>query len=60
MPQLRLVFKGPVRSGFLAFFGQDQDRSGLQKFPFWEKTEPDWEKPVYIGLVLDICQLWTS
>ena len=24
---------------------------------FYIKTEPDWEKPVYIGLVLDICQL---
>ena len=52
-----LVFQGPVRSGFLAFFGQDRDRTGLQNFPFWEKTEPDWEKPVYIGPVLDICQL---
>ena len=52
-----IVFQGPVRSGFLAFFGQDRDRTGLQKFPFWEKTEPDWEKPVYIGPVLDICQL---
>ena len=55
-----LVFQGPVRSGFLAFFGQDRDRTGLQKFPFWEKTEPDWEKPDYIGPVLDICQLWTG
>ena len=52
-----LVFQGSVQSGFLAFFGQDRDRTGLQKFPFWEKTEPDWEKPVYIGPVLDICQL---
>ena len=52
-----IVFQGPVRSGFLAFFGQDQDRTGLQKFPFWEKTKPDWEKPVYIGPVLNICQL---
>ena len=52
-----LVFQGPVRSSFLAFFGQDRDRTGLQKFPFWEKTEPDWEKLVYIGPVLDICQL---
>ena len=55
--RLHLVFQGPVRSGFLAFFGQDRDRTGLQKFPFWEKTEPDWEKPVYIGPVLNICQL---
>ena len=54
------MFQGPVQSGFLAFFGQDRDRSGLQKFPFWEKTEPDWEKPVYIGPVFNICQLWTS
>ena len=36
---LVLVFQGPVQSGFLAFFGQDRDRTGLQKFPFWEKTE---------------------
>ena len=57
VPQRGLVFQGPVQSGFLAFFGQDRDRTGLQKFPFWEKTEPDWEKPVYIGPVLDICQL---
>ena len=57
---LPLVFQGSVRSGFLAFFGQDRDRSGLQKFPFWEKTEPDWEKLFYIGPVLDICQLWTG
>ena len=54
---LELVFQGPVQSGFLAFFGQDRDRTGLQKFPFWEKTEPDWEKPAYIGPVLNICQL---
>ena len=54
---LELVFQGPVWSGFLAFFGQDRDRTGLQKFPFWEKTEPDWEKPIYIGPVLNICQL---
>ena len=52
-----LVFQGPVLSGFLVFFGQDRDRTGLQKFPFWEKTEPDWEKPVYIGPVLNTCQL---
>ena len=52
-----IVFQGLVRSGFLAFFGQDRDRTSLQKFPFWEKTELDWEKPVYIGPVLDICQL---
>ena len=55
-----VVFQGPVRSGFLVFFGQDRVRSGLQKFPFWEKTEPDWEKPFYIGPVLDICQLLTG
>ena len=55
--QYQVVFQGPVRSGFLAFFGQDRDRTGLQKFPFWEKIEPDWENPVYIGPVLDICQL---
>ena len=54
---MQLVFQGPVRSGFLAFFGQDRDQTGLQKFPFWEKTEPDWEKTVYIGPVLNICQL---
>ena len=36
----QLVFQGPVRSGFLTFFGQDRDWTGLQKFPFWEKTEP--------------------
>ena len=47
-----LMFQGPFQSGFLAFFEQDRDRTGLQKFPFWEKTEPDWEKPVYIGPVL--------
>ena len=45
---------GPVR--FFCLFGQNRDWTGLQKFPFWEKTEPVWEKPVYIGLVLDICQ----
>ena len=54
---VHLVFQGLVWSGFLSFFGQDRDQSSLQKFPFWEKTELDWEKPVYIGLVLDICQL---
>ena len=53
----QLVFQGPVRSVFLAFFGQDRDWTGLQKFPFWEKTEPDWEKSIYIGPVLNICQL---
>ena len=55
--KFRLVFQGPVLSGFLVFFGQDWDWTGLQKFPFWEKTEPDCEKPVYIGPVLNICQL---
>ena len=54
---VQLVFQGPVRSGFLAFFGQDQDRSCLKKFPFWEKNEPDWEKSVYVGPVLHIYQL---
>ena len=54
---LQIVFQGPVQSSILAFFGQDRDRTGLQKFPFWEKTEPDWEKPDYIGPVLNICQL---
>ena len=53
----QLVFECPVQSSFFAFFGQDWDWTGLQKFPFWEKTELDWEKPVYIGPVLTICQL---
>ena len=54
------MFQGLVQYSFLAFFEQDQDQTGLWKFPFWEKTKLDWEKPVYIGPVLDICQLWTG
>ena len=46
------------RSGPVWFFSLFWTRLGPdQSFPFWEKTEPDWEKPVYIGPVLDICQL---
>ena len=48
------------RSGPVRFFSLFWTRPGpvrSSEFPFWEKTEPDWEKPVYIGPVLDICQL---
>ena len=54
------MFQGLVRSSFLAFFGQDRDQTGLQNFPFWEKIELDWEKLVYAGPILGICQLWTG
>ena len=51
------------RSGPVWFFSIFWTRLGLvrsSEISFWEKTKPVWGKPVYIGPVLNICQLWTG
>ena len=55
------MFQGLAQSNFLAFF-LDKTGTGLVfSYSFFgKKIEPDWEKLVYIGLVLGICQIQTS